>query len=346
MDLTQKSHQSLLPTFLYSPTPASGTRALDRILGRTTASTVAAGIAVSPAPIVAQAPNEPRKIEMYSLVFYAAGIASCGLTHMAVTPLDLVKCNMQVRCVGFVEAVDLWYWDLEVTSPLVCLKCSWACKFGFYEYFKKYFSDIVGPEYAAKYKTLIYLAGSASAKVIADVALCPFEAAKVFILLCSTLCNHRLLHGPHRVLPLRVLVALFLVIFMWGSKWVSVQVCMAARGRGISDHHHVPSSFEHEEEGEEEDTVLFFLLLRLLYGCPSMLQVSGLDRRFRLLFPGSVLLYHGVTVCLTNSEETVSPIHFTRFFSKVKKNKLLSWTRLVYSDVKKYTKSIRSDYLH
>lgn len=54
-----------------------------------------------------------------------------------------------------------------------------ACKFGFYEFFKKYYSDIAGPEYAAKYKTLIYLAGSASAEVIADVALCPMEAVKV-----------------------------------------------------------------------------------------------------------------------------------------------------------------------
>lgn len=54
-----------------------------------------------------------------------------------------------------------------------------ACKFGFYEFFKKYYSDIAGPEYAAKYKTLIYLAGSASAEFIADVALCPMEAVKV-----------------------------------------------------------------------------------------------------------------------------------------------------------------------
>ena len=54
-----------------------------------------------------------------------------------------------------------------------------ACKFGFYEFFKKYYSDLAGPEFAAKYKTLIYLAGSASAEVIADVALCPFEAVKV-----------------------------------------------------------------------------------------------------------------------------------------------------------------------
>ncbi|KAF2312810.1 hypothetical protein GH714_040516 [Hevea brasiliensis] len=54
-----------------------------------------------------------------------------------------------------------------------------ACKYGFYEFFKKYYSDIAGPEYAAKYKTLIYLAGSASAEVIADVVLCPMEAVKV-----------------------------------------------------------------------------------------------------------------------------------------------------------------------
>ena len=39
--------------------------------------------------------------------------------------------------------------------------------------------DIAGPEYAIKYKTLIYLVGSASAEVIADIALCPFEAIKV-----------------------------------------------------------------------------------------------------------------------------------------------------------------------
>ena len=54
-----------------------------------------------------------------------------------------------------------------------------ACKFGFYEYFKKKYSDLAGEENAKKYKTLIYLAGSASAEFIADVALCPFEAVKV-----------------------------------------------------------------------------------------------------------------------------------------------------------------------
>jgi solute carrier family 25 phosphate transporter 3 len=40
-------------------------------------------------------------IEMHTPLFYATcalgGILSTGLTHLAVTPLDLVKCNMQVR---------------------------------------------------------------------------------------------------------------------------------------------------------------------------------------------------------------------------------------------------------
>ena len=49
----------------------------------------------------ASAPQEPGKIVMYSPEFYAActagGIVACGATHTAVTPLDIVKCNMQAR---------------------------------------------------------------------------------------------------------------------------------------------------------------------------------------------------------------------------------------------------------
>ena len=43
----------------------------------------------------------------------------------------------------------------------------------------RYYSDLAGEEAAKKYQTLIFLAGSASAEFIADVALCPFEAVKV-----------------------------------------------------------------------------------------------------------------------------------------------------------------------
>jgi hypothetical protein len=46
------------------------------------------------APVIA-APAEP--IKLYSTQYYTTcaigGIAACGSTHMAVTPLDVVKCN-------------------------------------------------------------------------------------------------------------------------------------------------------------------------------------------------------------------------------------------------------------
>ncbi|XP_021737302.1 mitochondrial phosphate carrier protein 3, mitochondrial-like [Chenopodium quinoa] len=114
---------------------------------------------------------------------------SCGLTHTAVTPLDLVKCNMQIDP-GKYKSINSGFGILMREQGIKGLFKGWAPTFlGYsaqgafkycgYEFFKKYYSDIAGPEYATKYKTLIILAGSASAEVIADVALCPFEAVKV-----------------------------------------------------------------------------------------------------------------------------------------------------------------------
>lgn len=103
MALSESSRNALIPSFLYAaPAAASpfAAAAAASVGGRTVAAPSAAAVAARPA-IWARAPSEPgRGIEMYSPAFYAActagGVASCGLTHMTVTPLDLVKCNMQV----------------------------------------------------------------------------------------------------------------------------------------------------------------------------------------------------------------------------------------------------------
>jgi len=57
---------------------------------------VGAGAGASPSPaVVAASASEP--IKLYSTQYYTTcaigGIAACGSTHMAVTPLDVVKCN-------------------------------------------------------------------------------------------------------------------------------------------------------------------------------------------------------------------------------------------------------------
>lgn len=52
-------------------------------------------------------------------------------------------------------------------------------KFGLYEFFKDFYSNLAGEEASYTYRGIIYLAGSASAEVFADAALCPLEMVKV-----------------------------------------------------------------------------------------------------------------------------------------------------------------------
>jgi len=132
-------------------------------------------------------------IKMYSPAFYAAcafgGVLSCGLTHTMVTPLDVVKCNMQTDPAKY-RGIFSGFSIVAKEQGMAGLVRGWvptllgysaqgAGKFGLYEFFKKYYSDLAGEEMAAKNQTVIFLAGSASAEFFADMFLCPFEAVKV-----------------------------------------------------------------------------------------------------------------------------------------------------------------------
>jgi len=146
-------------------------------------------------------PSKP--IELYSPTYYAAcgigGILSCGLTHTLMTPLDLVKCNAQANPSVFPGAgagIRNIFSGSAATTEMgfgrgfAGLAKGWGptfvgyslqglCKFGFYEYFKHEYGAFFTPENEKKYKDLIYIGASASAELIADLALCPFEAVKV-----------------------------------------------------------------------------------------------------------------------------------------------------------------------
>ncbi|XP_028761146.1 mitochondrial phosphate carrier protein 3, mitochondrial isoform X1 [Neltuma alba] len=191
-----KRRQSLIPNFLFSSALSEKYLPLWKMLDSSfirdsSPSNLETGS--SSKSFMFPSPSEPGKIELYSPTYFVTctvgGILSCGLTHMAVTPLDLVKCNMQIDPTKY-KSISSGFGVLLTEQGLRGFFRGWvptllgyssqgAFKFGFYEFFKKCYSDIAGPVYAAKYKTLIYLAGSASAEVIADVALCPFEAVKV-----------------------------------------------------------------------------------------------------------------------------------------------------------------------
>jgi len=129
-------------------------------------------------------------IELYSGKYFAAcgigGIIACGPTHTAVTPLDLVKCRRQVDPKLYTSNIGAWrsiyskegirgvFFGWSPTFVGYC--CQGGGKYGFYEVFKCLYGDKIFPN---ANKTAIFLGASASAELIADVALCPFEAIKV-----------------------------------------------------------------------------------------------------------------------------------------------------------------------
>ncbi|BES99823.1 unnamed protein product [Nesidiocoris tenuis] len=127
----------------------------------------------------------------YFLLCGLGGILSCGLTHTGIVPLDLVKCRLQVDPDKYKNVVNGFKITLK-EDGVRGLGKGWAptffgysaqgaCKFGFYEYFKVMYSGIIGEEASYVWRTSLYLAASASAEFIADVALSPMEAIKVKI---------------------------------------------------------------------------------------------------------------------------------------------------------------------
>ncbi|TPX17844.1 uncharacterized protein E0L32_002945 [Thyridium curvatum] len=136
--------------------------------------------------------------------FFGAGALAATLTHgscptdkplqtpsQAATPIDVVKTRIQVDdalkgynmvragrqiVAGEGAAALLTGFGPTAVGYLV----QGGGKFAGYEFFKRRFiSAAGGPERATEHRTAIYLAASASAETLADVALCPLEATRI-----------------------------------------------------------------------------------------------------------------------------------------------------------------------
>jgi len=155
-------------------------------------------VTAAPAPssnrqLVAAAAVEEISCEFGSGTYYAycclGGLLSCGITHTMVTPLDLVKCRLQVNKEKYKSLGNGFKLTIQ-EGGAKNLFLGWAptafgysaqgiCKFGFYEVFKNVYSGILGEENSYLYRTGLYLAASASAEFFADIALSPMESCKV-----------------------------------------------------------------------------------------------------------------------------------------------------------------------
>lgn len=136
-----------------------------------------------------------KEIPAGSAEYYAlcglGGILSCGITHTAITPLDLVKCRIQTNKEKYGNIGKGFKVTLK-EEGVRGLGRGWAPtaigyslqglgKFGFYELFKSVYSNALGEQATYDNRTLVFLAASASAEFFADILLCPMEACKVRI---------------------------------------------------------------------------------------------------------------------------------------------------------------------
>ncbi|KAG6827664.1 hypothetical protein H0H92_010860 [Tricholoma furcatifolium] len=132
----------------------------------------------------------PHDVNYYAKCMLGGAIA-CGFTHAGITPLDVAKCNMQVNSAkysGLVPTIKLLLKEEGANGiwkgfgpTFLGYSAQGMFKYGLYEVFKDFYSNLAGEEASNKYKPAIWLAGSASAEVFADIALCPLEMTKVKI---------------------------------------------------------------------------------------------------------------------------------------------------------------------
>uniref|UniRef100_A0A7N0UJZ0 Mitochondrial phosphate carrier protein n=1 Tax=Kalanchoe fedtschenkoi TaxID=63787 RepID=A0A7N0UJZ0_KALFE len=113
------------------------------------------------------------------------GMISAGTTHLAITPLDVLKVHMQVNPIKYNSISSCITTLLREQGPSAFWR-GWAGKlygygvqggfrFGLYEYLKGFYSNLLRDSN----RSFIYFVSSASAEVLANLALCPFEAIKV-----------------------------------------------------------------------------------------------------------------------------------------------------------------------
>ncbi|KAI9244491.1 mitochondrial inorganic phosphate transporter, partial [Phascolomyces articulosus] len=137
------------------------------------------------------APKQPIEVNSnrYFVTCALGGVLACGPTHSLMTPLDLVKCRLQVKPDLYKGIFDGWKTIIRsegfggvlvgLGPTAIGYSFQGAGKYGLYEFFKYKYGDIVGEANAHRYRAFLYLTASASAEFFADIFLCPWEALKV-----------------------------------------------------------------------------------------------------------------------------------------------------------------------
>jgi len=137
---------------------------------------------------------QPGKIKPntsdYFMVCGLGGILSCGLTHTAVTPLDMIKCNSQNNPARFnkglfgngriLASIKGPRGIIRGWSPtFVGYSFQGLGKFGLNDVFKYRYGKLLGADFKKNNPKIFYALCSGSAEFFADILLCPWEVVKL-----------------------------------------------------------------------------------------------------------------------------------------------------------------------
>ncbi|KAG0356100.1 mitochondrial carrier domain-containing protein [Gamsiella multidivaricata] len=136
-----------------------------------------------------QATVAPTGAALYAR-FALAGAICCGVTHGALTPVDVVKTRIQLEPTVYSKGMAASFRQVVKAEGAGVLLTGFgptfagyflqgAFKFGGYEFWRKTFVDAIGQEAAVNNRTAIYLVSAGIAEFFADVALCPLEATRI-----------------------------------------------------------------------------------------------------------------------------------------------------------------------
>lgn len=134
--------------------------------------------------------SETKYDLMYYLKGALAGGICCGVTHGALTPVDVVKTRIQLDSVKYNKGLVGGFKQIIAEEGAGALLTGFGptvvgyfiqgwFKFGGVEFFKVNFAQSLGEQSAWDNRTAIYLASSAMAEFIADIFLCPLEATRI-----------------------------------------------------------------------------------------------------------------------------------------------------------------------
>lgn len=144
--------------------------------------------------IIATSSSSSSSETKYDLMYYLKGALAggicCGVTHGALTPVDVVKTRIQLDSVKYNKGLVGGFKQIIAEEGAGALLTGFGptvvgyfiqgwFKFGGVEFFKVNFAQSLGEQSAWDNRTAIYLASSAMAEFIADIFLCPLEATRI-----------------------------------------------------------------------------------------------------------------------------------------------------------------------